>query len=53
LTKTLQNPLKNFLESKGFQSEYVPKGAKDGEVASLARENKAVLGFVGLGYFLI
>lgn len=35
--------VKEFLESKGFQAEYGPKGVNNSEVASLAKEKKRVL----------
>ena len=35
--------VKEFLESRGFQAEYTPKGAKNRKVALLAEEKKLVL----------
>ena len=35
--------VRKFLESKGFQVEYVPKGAEDNLVITLAKGKRAVL----------
>ena len=43
LDENIPKSVKKFLEGKGLSVDYVPKGAKDREVASLARENRAVL----------
>lgn len=35
--------VKKFLESKGYHAVYVPKGAKDSEVAKIAKNTNSIL----------
>ncbi|AEA46593.1 DUF5615 family PIN-like protein [Archaeoglobus veneficus] len=43
LDENIPKSVKNFLEHRGFSAEYVPKGIKDREVVSLAKEKRAIL----------
>lgn len=43
LDENIRIEVKEFLESKGFLTEYAPKGISNGKLASLAKEKKYVL----------
>jgi len=43
LDENVRVEVKEFLENKGFTVKYVPKGSKNREVASVAKETKSVL----------